>query len=187
MPALQARLSAQGFLQSARFEAPELELLKDSVRWRGLEARHAVFCEGIGAQGNPLFPALTFQATRGELLELRIPGLAAERVLYGRHFLIPLGQDRYLCGATYDRQDLQSGPSSAGRAELEAGLKELLRLPYEVTGQRCGLRPNVLGHAALWQRHPEHRQLWRLNGLGSKGAWSAPRLTLQALEDLRPR
>jgi glycine oxidase len=187
VPALHARLRGQGALQSARFEAADLEVLPASVRWRGLEARQAVFCEGIGAQANGLFPALSFQATRGELLELSIPGLALERVLYGRHFLIPLGQDRYLCGATYDRQDLSSGPSAAGRAELEAGLDELLGLPYEVSGQRCGLRPNVLGHAALWQRHPGHGHLWRLNGLGSKGAWSAPRLTLRALEDLRPR
>jgi glycine oxidase len=184
VPALHERLKDRGALRSARVDAADLELLPASVRWGPVEARHAVLCEGLGAQSNPAFPALSFQPTRGELLELRIPGLAAERVLYGRHFLIPLGQDRYLCGATYDRADLASGPTPAGREELEAGLRDLMRLPYQVTGQRCGLRPNVLGHAALWMRHPQHPRLWRLNGLGSKGAWSAPRLTLQALADL---
>jgi hypothetical protein len=184
VPALHARLDALGALQRAKVEAWEIETSTASVRWRGLEARQAVFCEGLGALGNTLFPAPAFQPTRGELLELSIPGLGAQRVLYGRHFLIPLGQDRYLCGATYDRQDLVSGASVAGRQDLEAGLAELLSVPFEVTGTRCGLRPNVRGHAPLWQRHPLEPRLWRLNGLGSKGAWSAPRLTRLALADL---
>ena len=184
VPALHLYLERRGALRQARLESADLELISGGVRWQGVEARQAVFCEGLGSRENCLFPALTFQATRGEMLELSIPGFHAERVLYGRHFLIPLGQERYLCGATYDREDLSSGPTAAGRDELESGLRELLRIPYQVTGQRCGLRPNVLGHAALWQRHPQHPKLWRLNGLGSKGAWSAPRLTLQALQEL---
>jgi glycine/D-amino acid oxidase-like deaminating enzyme len=184
VPALQAWLESQGALRRERFVPGDFSAGTDGVQWRGQRAHLAAFCEGVAARGNPLFETLPFQPTRGELLELTIPGLDAERVLYGRHFLIPLGQDRYLCGATYDRQDLESGPSEAGRATLEEGLQELLKLPYRVTGQRCGVRPNVLGHAALWQRHPSQARLWRLNGLGSKGAWSAPRLTLQAQREI---
>jgi glycine/D-amino acid oxidase-like deaminating enzyme len=180
VPALQGHLEAQGALQRSAFDPSEFSSHPGYVQWRSIQARHAIFCEGVAARQNPLFPALPFQCTRGEMLELEIPGLNAERVLYGRHFLIPMGGDRYLCGATYDRQDLESGATAAGRAELEEGLQALLRLPYRVTGQRCGLRPNVLGHAALWQQHPKQPRLWRLNGLGSKGAWSAPGLTLRA-------
>jgi len=110
VPALQASLEAQGALQRSAFDAAEFSSQAGHVQWRSIQARHALFCEGVAARHNPLFPALPFQATRGELLELEIPDLGLERVLYGRHFLIPLGQDRYLCGATYDRQDLLSGP-----------------------------------------------------------------------------
>jgi glycine oxidase len=184
VPALQTQLEAQGALQRVAFDAEDFESGPDHVEWRGLRARQAVFCEGVAARHNPLFPPLPFQATRGEMLELDIPGLKAQRVLYGRHFLIPLGQDGYLCGATYDRQDLVSRSTAAGLAELEAGLKALLRVPYQITGRRNGLRPNVLGHQALWERHPDQARLWRLNGLGSKGAWTAPGLSAQAAQAL---
>lgn len=184
VPALHRVLESQGAFQRIHVDLKQVELLGTRVRWQHLEAKHAIFCEGLGHQDNPHFPALRFQATRGEMLELKIPGLAQDRVLYGGHFLIPLGEERFLCGATYDREDLVSGPTPAGRAILETSLQALVRLPYTVTGQRCGVRPNVLGHEAFWQRHPEHPQLWRMNGLGSKGAWSAPRLSAQALRDL---
>lgn len=184
VPALHRTLETHGSFQRAHVDYKDIALVGKRVRWQHLEAKHAVFCEGVGHQQNPLFPALRFQATRGEMLELEIEGLPQDRVLYGSHFLIPLGGKRFLCGATYDREDLASGPTPAGRATLEAGLQALLKAPYTITGQRCGVRPNVLGHEAFWQRHPEHPQLWRLNGLGSKGAWSAPRLSAQALRDL---
>jgi glycine oxidase len=180
VPALQAQLEARGSLRRASFDGADFDIEADFVAWQSVRARHAVFCEGVAARDNTLFPPLPFQATRGEMLELEIPGLKTQRVLYGRHFLIPLGQDRYLCGATYDRQDLVSRSTAAGLAELESGLRALLRVPYQVTGRRNGLRPNVLGHQALWQRHPQEARLWRLNGLGSKGAWTAPGLSAQA-------
>jgi glycine oxidase len=180
VPALQAQLEARGALRRTTFDAADFEIEPGFVAWQSLRARQAVFCEGVAARHNALFPPLPFQATRGEMLELEIPGLKTQRVLYGRHFLIPLGQERYLCGATYDRQDLVSRSTAAGLAELESGLRALLRVPYQITGRRNGLRPNVLGHQALWQQHPQEARLWRLNGLGSKGAWTAPGLSAQA-------
>jgi glycine/D-amino acid oxidase-like deaminating enzyme len=184
VPALQARLEAEGALQRTLVDPLEISSPGDYVQWRDVRARNAIFCEGIAARHNPLFPALAFQATRGEMLELEITGLSTERVLYGRHFLIPLGGEHYLCGATYDREDLESGATDIGRAELEDGLQELLKIPYKIVMQRVGLRPNVRGHTALWQRHPKDPRFWRLNGLGSKGAWTAPGLTLQALREI---
>ena len=180
VPALQAQLEAGGSLQRVSFDEADFRIEPEFVAWQSLRARQAVFCEGVAARHSTLFPPLPFQATRGEMLELEIPGLKTQRVLYGRHFLIPLGQDRYLCGATYDRQDLVSRSTAAGLAELESGLQALLQVPYQITGRRNGLRPNVLGHQALWQQHPELPRLWRLNGLGSKGAWTAPGLSAQA-------
>ena len=184
VPAMQSQFFARGELKKSLFLTSDFSVHENHVQWRDIQARHAIFCEGVGARHNSLFPPLPFHTTRGELLELDIPGLHSERVFYGRHFLIPLGDDHYLCGATYDRQDLISDSSAAGRAELENGLQALLRIPYKVTGQRCGLRPNVRGHEALWQRHPTQPRLWRLNGLGSKGAWSAPGLTLRASQEI---
>jgi glycine/D-amino acid oxidase-like deaminating enzyme len=145
----------------------------------GVRAKGVVFCQGLAGRGNPWFPGVRFTPAKGEVLTLRIPGLAEERVVYRGVWLVPVGGGVFRAGATYDRDDLTPTPTDRGRAEIVARLREFVRLPFEVIGHAAGVRPVVDGGRPVIGIHPDHPQLAVFNGLGSKGALLAPLLAAE--------
>lgn len=65
-----------------------------------MTAQKIIFCEGAAVFQNPWFSDLKFKYSKGELLEVRIPGLHLNEILSHEVFLMPLDNDRYKAGAT---------------------------------------------------------------------------------------
>ena len=107
------------------FQHPNLKIEKEGVSYEGLRARAAIFCEGFGLQKNPYFNYLPLNGTKGELVRIHAPELKETRVIKSGVFLIPLGEDRYLVGATYSWKDKSPGPTEAAREEILTKLPPL--------------------------------------------------------------
>ena len=107
-------------------------------------------------------------------MRIHAPELKESRVIKSGVFLIPLGEDRYLVGATYSWKDKSPDPTEAAREEILNGLRKFLRCDFKVEGQQAGIRPTVPDRRPLVGRHPGHPQLYVLNGLGSRGVLIAP-------------
>ncbi|MFO0796381.1 MAG: FAD-dependent oxidoreductase [Gemmataceae bacterium] len=170
--------------------APDVEPTDGGVRLPrlGLSTGCVVFCEGAAGVGNPWFPGVPYNPAKGEILTLRVPGLGEMRPVHRGVWLAPQGGDVFLAGSTYDRADLSPTPTAAGRAAIEAGLREFLKLPFEVIGHRAGVRPVLTTTRPVLGVHPRHR-LAVLTGLGSKGALYAPTygaMLVDHLTDGRP-
>ncbi len=140
----------------------------------GIRAERLIFCQGFEASGNPWFRDVRFDATKGEILMLRIPGLGEERIVHRGVWIAPAGGDLYRAGATYERETLDCTPTTAGRDEVCERLAKLLRVPFEVVGHSAAVRPIVMGRHPVIGLHPEYEQLGMFNGLGSKGSLQAP-------------
>lgn len=151
----------------------------DGVRLPGLgiRAKAVVFCQGFAGRSNPWFPDLPWNPAGGEVLTLRIPGLAEGRVVHRGVWLAPAGDGLFLAGSTYDRDDLTPTPTARGRDEILTKLRTFLRLPFDVVEHRAGVRPIVAGLRPVCGAHPAHPRLAYLNGLGSKGVLTAPTVT----------
>ncbi|MDG1571908.1 FAD-dependent oxidoreductase [Robiginitalea sp. M366] len=167
-------LREAGLLSTSAFEHEALEMRQDGVNYKGMEARGVIFCEGFGMLGNPYFNTLPLQGTKGELLTIRAPELQEASVIKSGVFIIPLGNDRYRVGATYAWNDYTQEPTARAREQLLTKLKPFLRCPFEVEGQVAGIRPTVPDRRPLVGQHPDHPQLYVLNGLGSRGVLIAP-------------
>jgi glycine oxidase len=154
----------------------EIELVSDGVRLTrlGVEARGLVFCRGFTPGVDPWFGRVKFNAAKGEILTLRIPGLAEDRVVHRGVWLAPVGGDVFRCGSTYTWEPLDCEPTAEGRAEIESRLREFLRIPYEVIDHRAAIRPVIDAGFAVLLRHREHPRIAYFNGLGSKGSLLAP-------------
>ncbi len=145
----------------------------------GLRARMIVFCEGIAARSNPWFSNVVFNPARGEMLTVRIPDWTEDRVIHGRVWIAPLaaardGERLYRVGATYDWNELDSGPTAEGRSSLIAALEKLLAVPYEIVDHVTAVRPILQQLNPVIGRHPRCPQMGYFNGLASKGALQAP-------------
>ncbi len=154
----------------------------------GLTTGCVIFCEGAAGVGNPWFPTVPYNLAKGEILTLRIPGLGETRPVHRGVWLAPQGGNVFLAGSTYDRDDLTPTPTAAGRAAIETGLRDYLKLPFEVLDHRAGVRPVLRTTKPMLGVHPRHR-LVILTGLGSKGALYAPAygaMLVDHLTDGRP-
>lgn len=167
-------LEGIGSLKRSAFVYRDLGFGQKGVSYQGLEADGIVFSEGFGLLQNPYFNYLPLNGNKGELLEIHAPKLKESRVVKAGIFLIPLGGDRYLAGATYTRKDLSPEPTAQAREQLLSGLRKVIQCDFEVTGQRAGIRPTVPDRRPLVGAHPEHAGLFVINGMGSRGVLIAP-------------
>ena len=174
--------SRAGFLERESYQRAEIDPGRDlgldqdgvCLPRLGLEARFVVSCRGFTADADPFFGSIRFKAAKGEILTLRIPGLAEDRVVHRGIWLAPSGGEAFRAGSTYEWDDLSPTPTAAGRAEIESRLRQLLLVPFDVIGHHAAVRPVIDAGYPVLGRHPRFPQLAYFNGLGSKGSLLAP-------------
>lgn len=150
-------------------------------------AERIVFCEGAAVTQNPFFPDLPMKPVKGETLAFRCPELELPRsIFHNGKWLLPYGENRYRIGATYDEDDLSESPTASAKASLLKGLADILKTvpELEIEHHMAGLRPSTQDARPIMGKHPDHKGLFLLNGLGSKGASLAPLMTRQFAEYL---
>lgn len=175
-------VSSQFFSES--FEHKRIEINSDKLSYNGKKYRFVVFCEGYGIENNPFFNWLPVYGNKGEYLIFRSRDLrASDLILKSRYFIIPLGDDLYKYGATYSRDHLNNDTTESARLELETKLKEMIGCDFEIINQLAGVRPTVRDRKPIVGAHPKFKNLFLLNGFGSRGIMAAPVLSRQ-LTDL---
>lgn len=175
----------QGLLEQRAAQPTDARAVPGGVELYGHTAPLLVWCAGPFAALKGLVPV------RGERLTVRLPGLDLGVLVHRGGFILPLGGDDYRVGSTYDWDDVWSGPSAAGRADLLRRLhKLLLRTPLEPEGTEAfhvvdhwaGVRPTTTDRRPLLGRIGPHQAVF--NGLGSKGVLMAPWCAQHLLDHL---
>ena len=177
-------LENQNALIPERFDHNAIQFSEHSIQYQNIQAGRIVFCEGYGIKDNPFFRNTGLQEAKGELLTIYAPGLGVTDILKSLVFVLPLGNDYYRVGATFNWADKTNMPSVKGREELLEKLRKVIRVDFEVTDQSAGIRPAVKDRRPLLGRHPVYRQLAILNGLGTRGVMLAPKMAKLLYEHL---
>ena len=164
------------------FDHNSLQILEDSVAYKGIKAKRIVFAEGYGLKSNFYFNYLPLNGTKGELLTIKAPSLKEDRVIKSSVFIIPLEEDRYRVGATYKWKDKTNTPTIASKEELLNKLQTFLKCDFKVEEHVAGIRPTVVDRRPLVGRHPVHKNMYVLNGFGSRGVMIAPYASIQLYE-----
>jgi glycine/D-amino acid oxidase-like deaminating enzyme len=89
-------------------------------------------------------------------------------------FVVPMGNDLYKVGATYNWVDKSDLPTEEGKKELLDDLNELITCDYEIMEHRAGVRPTVKDRRPLVGTHPQFKNVHLLNGMGTRGVMLAP-------------
>ncbi len=168
-------LENKGCLLREKFSYTDMVLGKSEVKWRNFQTDKVIFCEGFRSQNNPWFQWLPFKPAKGEILDLKT-NLAKplRQILNAGKWLLPVGENTYRAGSTYCWDPVDTIPTADGEAEILSGLQKFIRIPFEVTGRRAGIRPIIKDYKPVLGLHPQYTQLGIFNGLGSKGALMAP-------------
>jgi glycine oxidase len=164
-------------LTEEKFDHDQLEIGENSVTYKEITAGKVVFCEGYKTTENPFFSWLPFKLTKGETITIRLPethSIPEDIVINKAVFVLPLGNNTYKVGATYEWDDLSEKISEKGRNELISKLEKVLKVPFEIIDQQAGIRPTVIDRRPLIGLHPEFNILAVFNGMGTKAVMLAP-------------
>jgi len=172
--AFRQKLKADHELLDEPFDYEQLAIRADGLSYGSYRAERIVFCEGYQATVNPFFKYLPFGGAKGEVLLVRLPYANFEKVLKHRVFIVPMQNDLYWIGATYDWKFADEQPTADGGNYLRDRLDDILRTPYEVVEHRAAVRPTVKDRRPFLGVHPDFERLFLFNGLGTKGASLGP-------------
>lgn len=160
-------------------EFSELNITPDVIQYKQYSASKIVFCEGHRLSLNPYFNYLPLMRTKGEILTVRIKNLHLKEHIKSSISILPLGDDLYKIGATFNWDQKDEIPTESAKTTLLTKLKSIVHLPIEVIKHEAGLRPTVKDRRALIGQHPAFKNLYVFNGLGARGLLLAPLLSSQ--------
>lgn len=169
-------------------ETFDYSLLKSNelgISYKGIEAKRIVFCEGYELIKNPLFNWVPLKPAKGEILTIHCPDfLWNDAIINKGFFILPLGNDVYKVGATYEWLELNDLPTEKRKVELCHKLESLITVPYKIIKHQAGVRPSSNDRRPVLGTHPVISNYHVFNGLGTKGVMLAPYFTKHLINHL---
>jgi glycine oxidase len=170
-------------LKNEAFDYNTLQVSVDKVFYKDVISKKIVFCEGASAKDNPYFPSKTKISNeplvipnKGEYIIINSPELKLYSMLKTSLFIIPLTNDLYKVGATYDREDHTVKTTQNAKEEMINKLKAIINCNFEVVGQVAGIRPTTRDRRPFLGTLLDCENKVFFNGLGTRGITSAPSL-----------
>ncbi|MDX1906696.1 MAG: FAD-dependent oxidoreductase [Bacteroidia bacterium] len=137
-----------------------------------------VLTEGYRGAAQPLLHGWPLIPNKGELLVVQpLEPVDLPCTLSGPVYVVPQPDGSWVVGATYENHFTDAHPSAAARAELLAGLGDLVRVPVSVRAHRAGIRPTTRDRRPICGVHPAYPFVYILTGLGTKGLLQTPYLS----------
>jgi hypothetical protein len=156
------------------FDYGTLKAANSDFQYQNIVSKNIVFAEGYGVKQNPFFNKLPLKQSKGELLMISSTELKLDYVLKSDIFILPLGNDLYSVGSTYEWKDDTNKITQKAREELEFKLNKVINCSYKVENQVAGVRPTVIDRRPLVGNHQHFNNMYVLNGLGTRGVMIGP-------------
>lgn len=150
--------------------------LEPKLRWQKWQPRRIIFCEGHQGRFNPWFSWLPFQPVKGEILSGIHSGQTIRHILNYGHWFIPLPEQHFKTGATFDREHLNLQPTPEAKSTLLRSLNEICPAlsSARIINQQAGIRPATQDRQPFIGFHPRYPKLGIFNGFGAKGSLLIP-------------
>jgi len=164
----------RGIYFQKEFLVSDLSQEDEYLGYNGFEYQGIIFCEGWHAIESKLWNWLPFEPVKGEILTVRIPNFPDKDIIVNGIFIIPLGNDCFRVGSTYDRENIDCTMTPSALEELSNKLKQTITCPFEIIEHKAGVRPAAKDRKPVLGTHPENKRFHLFNGLGSKGSTLGP-------------
>lgn len=178
LDAYKVYLENQGLFREEYFDEKLLEVGQEGIRYKDIEAKGIVYCNGLGAMGSKFFLNAPFAPVKGEILDVRQEFVPDEIINRGV-FRIPLPDGSLRVGSTYTWHDLDIGPTERAKGEIFEKLDKLMVSKEKtLTSHRTGIRPATKDRKPFLGKHPDFSSVYMFNGFGAKGVSLTPYFSL---------
>ena len=169
-------ISENSYLEET-FDYSQLVVEENHIQYKNIKAKQIVFAEGFGLHSNPHFNNLPLDGTKGELFIIKAQNLNLNEIINSSIWILPIGNDLYKVGATYNWEDKTTTQTQEAKKELLSNLKDLISCEFKIIEHLAGIRPTVKDRRPLLGRHYSLKNLYILNGMGTRGVLFAPYLS----------
>jgi len=160
------------------FDFKKLSSHDNKIVYNNIVSENIVFCEGYGITNNPFFKNLPVTGSKGEFLIVKISNFSLNKIIKRSSiFIMPLENEHYWVGATYDNLDKKNKPTQLKKEWLIEKLESIITLPYKIIDHKASMRPTTIDRRPMIGFHPDYKNIYLLNGLGSRGILLAPTLS----------
>ena len=170
-------------ISNDNFQFEKLEFKNKFFFYKGDNFKKIFMCQGINATENPIFNYLPIIPNKGELINVKSNDLP-NFILNSGVFSLPIGDDKFTIGSTYNHRDYLESNTKEAREELLKKIGKVINLDkIGVLSQNYGFRPTTSDRRPLIGEHPIIKNLYIINGMGSKAVLMAPLLINELLEN----
>jgi glycine/D-amino acid oxidase-like deaminating enzyme len=177
-------LKQNNLFREELFDYHSLQIENEGICYKDIQAKHIIFAEGFGMHSNPYFKHLPLDGTKGELFIIKAPQLDLDVIVNTSVFILPLGNNLFKVGATYNWKDKTDLPTEEGKTELEERIKEIITCDFEIVKHFAGVRPTVKDRRPLVGTLQNYESIHILNGLGTRGVMLGPAMAKALFDNI---
>ncbi|MDZ4758623.1 MAG: FAD-dependent oxidoreductase [Bacteroidota bacterium] len=153
--------------------------------YNNYQAKYIIFCEGSKAGSNPFVKQEFLNSAKGQLLWGQASSSIPQIIYNGKIYIVPTANNQFICGATYEWVYIDDEPNEFGKEYLIHELNKVLKYDYTIIDHKAAVRPTVIDRKpVVGNFDPENKELYILNGLGTKGVILAPHLANLITENI---
>jgi glycine/D-amino acid oxidase-like deaminating enzyme len=165
------RLDTRAFLDGSRDFFQQHKCYRRAEFDDSADPSSTILCQG--AAGLLTDRTDPHRCAKGEILTVRADHWHADHIrVGGGGWLVPIGSSLFKVGSTYEWDQLDENPTSAGLSKVSAIAQRLADADFEIIAHEAGIRPILRRSEPLIGPLPSGH--WFFNGLGSKGSLYAP-------------
>lgn len=180
-------LSKNESLLDESFDFDSLDLSDNSVNYKGISAERIIFCEGSNVSNNPFFNYLPMVLNKGELITIETDQFKSDIILKKKVFILPVKENTYKIGATFEWKWEDENPSEIRKKELITDFQKITTRDYKLINHEAGVRPSSRDRRPIIGLHPTNKLIGVFNGLGSRGCLMAPLLAKEFIDYLEKK
>mgnify|MGYP001451299898 CR=1 FL=1 len=152
--------------------------------YKNISAKYIVMCQGVNSNENDVFNYLPIIPNKGELIEIQSNYLPKVMLSKGT-FTLPFGKNKYTVGSTYNHRDLSENITLSAKNHLLSNFKKITPLnTFQIIDHKYGFRPTTKDRKPIIGEHPEIKNLYIFNGMGSKAVLMAPLLAKELIDNI---
>lgn len=175
----------QNYLEE-EFDYNQLDVSSTNVKYKEASASKIIFCEGYLISNNAYFNWIPMKPAKGETLTIKSKHIKLEKDIFNKGFFImPIGDDLFKVGATYEWKELNDLPTEKAKQELISKINAVISTPYEIISHDAGVRPSVIDRRPVVGSHPVYKNIFTFNGLGTKAVMIAPYFAKQLVNSIQ--
>lgn len=182
LPQLRNKWKEEALYLEENFDYTQLVINESSFTYKEISASKIVFCEGYEISQNPYFSYIPMVLAKGDVFKLKCERIPQNRIWKKGLYLVPQGNSIFKAGSTYRWGKTSAEPDEEGKIELKEKLDALLNCEYEILEHLSGIRPASKDRYPVLGEHPNHKNMFVFNGLGTKGIMWAPYMAEKLLD-----